>query len=86
MKPIAQGIAIAAIALSFALLSGGIQPASAACNDEVLEMQAQLEQIKDAATKQAVKEHLDEATKAASVQDEVQCTEALHKAQEKAKH
>lgn len=85
MKPIAQGIAITAVALCFAL-SGGIQPASAACNDEVLEMQAQLDQIKDEATKNAVKEHLDEATKAASVQDEVHCTEALHQAREKAKH
>ena len=80
------GIAIAAFALSFAILFGGTQPARAvACNDGVLEMQAQLDQIKDEATKMEVKDHLEKAAAAASVQDEVQCQDHLNKAREKAK-
>lgn len=85
MKPRFDGIAIAAFALSFAVLFGSVQPAHAACNDDVLEMQAQLEQIKDEATKKEVKEHLDKAAQAAAIQDEVQCKDFVEKARERAK-
>lgn len=76
------GISIAA--LSLAILFGGIQPAQAACNDDVLEMQAMAEQIKDEATKMEVKEHLELASKAASAQDEVQCKHHVDEAKARA--
>lgn len=85
MKPLAQGIAVAAVALSFAVLSGVVQPARAACNDDLLEMQAQAEQITDEANKMEVKAHLEAATKAASVQDEVTCNDQVRMAREKMK-
>jgi hypothetical protein len=84
MRPRIQRIAIAAFALSFAILFGGAQPAHAACNDDVTAMQAQLGEIKDEATKKEVQEHLEAAAKAAMAQDEGQCKVHFEKAKERA--
>jgi len=85
MNPRLSALTVVVAAVGFSFVFGGIQPARAACSDDLVVAQAEVDKVTDPAKKQTAQAALEEAKKAAQAGDEAACTNAVHKARAAAK-